>query len=84
MVYEEIYEPVEVITLFRDGKMRPVKFRWNGQVYKISNINGDWVNDEGSNRHYFYSVMAGGPDCFELSFDLRNLSWELTRVCLEG
>ena len=84
MVYEEVYEPIDVISVFQHGKMRPVKFKWNERVYKVDKINGGWVSDEGSNRYYHFSVAAGGPDCFELCFDLRNLSWELTRVCLEG
>ncbi len=84
MIYEDVFEPVEVITLFQHGKIKPVKFRWNDRVYKVSKINGGWVSDEGINRHYHFSVMSDGPDCFELTFDSRNMTWELTRVCMDG
>lgn len=84
MIYEEVYEPIEVITLFRHGKMRPVKFKWNERVYRVTQINGGWLSEEGANRYYHYSVMTGGPDCFELCFDSKNLTWELARVCLDG
>lgn len=84
MVYEDVFEPVEVITLFQHGKIQPLRFRWNERAYKISKINGGWVSDEGINRYYHFSVMSDGPDCFELTFDSRNMSWELSRVCMDG
>jgi len=84
MMYEDIFEPVEVITLFQYGKMKPLRFRWNERTYRISKIHGGWVSDEGINRFYHFSVSAEGPDCFELTFDSRNLTWELSRVCMEG
>jgi len=84
MIYEDVYEPVEVIAVFRNGRMQPLRFKWNERVYKIVKVNGGWVSDEGINRYYHYSVMVGGPDCFELCYDSRNMTWELARVCLEG
>jgi len=84
MVFEDIREPVEVITLFRNGIMQPLKFRWNNRVYKIDRVHGKWVSDEGLNKFFHYSVSAGSPDCFELCFSSGKLSWELTRVCMEG
>jgi len=84
MIYEDVFQRIEVITLFQHGKIKPLRFRWNERAYKISKINGGWVSDEGINRYYHFSVMSDGPDCFELTFDLRNMSWELSRVCMDG
>ncbi len=84
MVYEDVYDNVEVITLFQHGKVQPLRFKWNERVYKIMKINGGWVSDEGINRIYHFSVMSEGPDCYELTFDSRNMTWELTRVCMDG
>ncbi len=84
MLYEEIFEPIEVISLFRHGKLQPLKFKWNERVYKVSKVNGNWVSEEGANRFYHFSVSSEGPDFFELVFDMRNMTWELSRVCLEG
>ena len=84
MIYEDVFEGIEVISLFRNGKMQPLKFKWNERVYRVVKVNGTWVCDEGINRLYHYSVMSEGPDCFEITFDQRNMSWELSRVCLEG
>ena len=84
MTYEDVFQPIEVITLFQHGKIQPIKFRWNERVYKVEKVNGGWVSDEGINRMYHFSVMSQGPDCFELTYDSRSLKWELTRVCIEG
>ena len=84
MVYEDVNETIEVITVFRLGRMRPLKFRWKERVYQVSKINGGWVSDEGCNKHYHYSVSTGGPDCFELCFDVGDMQWQLTRVFMDG
>jgi len=84
MIYEDVFEKIDVISLFRNGKLVPLKFKWNERTYSIRKINGSWVCDEGINRLYHYSVTSEGPDCFEIVFDSRNMSWELSRVCLEG
>jgi len=84
MRYEDIGDPIEVITLFRDGSLKPLKFRWKDRVYKISRVNGGWLSDEGSTRFHHFSVMSEGPDVYELSYNTDSLHWELSRVCLVG
>ncbi len=85
MRYEEIGDPIEVITLFREGKMRPLKFRWKNDVFRIDRINGGWISDEGYNRRRHYAVCANeSPDVYELSYSIETMNWELTRVCLVG
>ncbi len=84
MRYEDIGDPIEVITLFQGGRMRPLKFRWNNRVYRVSKINGGWVSDEGYNRRRHYAVCADGPDVYEISYSIETMIWELTRVCLVG
>jgi len=84
MRFEDIGEPIEVIALFRAGKMTPVKFRWNGRVYRIERVNGGWKSDQGRERISHFSVMSEGPDVYEISCSLENLTWKIDRVCLEG
>ncbi len=84
MQFEEINDVIEVIALFRGGKIRPLKFRWRNRVYKIVRINGGWKSDLGRDRLSHYSVMADGPDVFEISCSMENNNWKLDRVCLEG
>ncbi len=84
MRFEDIADPIEVIALFRGGKMRPLKFRWRNREYKVERVNGGWMTDEGRCRFYHYSVMSDGPDVYEISYNSEKFHWLIDRVCLEG
>ena len=84
MVYEDIFESIEVISLFKEGIIKPLRFKWNGRVYKISRINGHWVSPQGYNKQYHFSLIADSSDYFEIVLDTSNFEWQLARVCLEG
>ena len=84
MVYEDIFEPIEVISLFKDGKIKPLRFKWNGRIYKINRLNGHWISPQGYTKQYHFSLMADTYDYFEIMFDTSNFEWQIARVCLEG
>ncbi len=84
MHYEELCEPIEVIAYFQHGKIIPLKFRWNGRVYKVRQVNGQWKENQGYAQQLHFSVQVEDSDCFELVFDTADFSWQLARVCLEG
>ncbi|GAB4341004.1 MAG: hypothetical protein Kow0037_27270 [Calditrichia bacterium] len=84
MYYEELFEPIEVISYFQNGKITPLKFRWNGRIYKIKQVTGHWKENQGYAQQHHFSVQVDGSDCFELLFDSSDFSWQLARVCLDG
>lgn len=84
MSYEEISDPIAVITFFENGKLHPLRFKWQGHVYKIRRVNSFWSVQSGIGRRYHFSVTVDSPDCFELIFDASNFKWQLARVYLEG
>ncbi len=84
MHYEELFEPIEVITRFRDGKIIPLKFRWNGRIYPVKKVHGHWKEQQGYSQQHHFSVQSDGPDTFELLFDSADFTWQLARVCLDG
>ncbi|APF17554.1 hypothetical protein [Caldithrix abyssi] len=84
MIFEDIFEPIEVISHFKDGQIRPLRFKWNGRVYKVHQLNGHWVSNQGYSKQYHFSVMADTSDYFELLFDSGNFDWQIARVCLDG
>lgn len=84
MIYEEVFEPVEVITIFQNGLMQPLRFRWKGNVYKVSKIHSHWTTPQGQACEHHFAVSAGSPDSFELVFNNDDLNWQLARVALEG
>ena len=84
MRFEDIFEPIEVITYFRDGQLQPLRFRWNGRVYKINHVHGQWQEHQGHGRQIHYSVSSDGPDNFEILFDSGDFTWQLARIGMEG
>jgi hypothetical protein len=84
MVYEEISEPVEVITFFENGRVHPLRFKWKGTVHRVRRVNGSWSSRDGERYKVYFSVSTDGPDCYELLFDATEFKWELTRVALDG
>ncbi|MFH0881560.1 MAG: hypothetical protein V2A56_01100 [bacterium] len=84
MRYEDIGDRIEMIALFRDGRIRPLKFRWRNRVHKVERVNGEWATDQGQTRLYHYSVMTSGPDVYELTYNSDSRGWVLARVCLVG
>jgi hypothetical protein len=81
---ERIEEPIEVIVLFSDGKLHPLRFRWRNIAHRISSVTSHWVEREGTSRIHHYAVLTDGADCFEIKFRARTMDWELARVYLEG
>lgn len=84
MTFEDIFEPIEVISYFKDGQLRPLRFRWNGRVYKIQQVNGHWVSHRGYNKQHHFSIISDSQDYFELQFDSTDFDWQVARVCLDG
>lgn len=84
MKIEEISELIEVIALFRQGHLAPLKFRWRERVYRVASVNGSWKRNEGRGRFYHFAVKSDGPDIFELSFHDDSQNWRLERISLTG
>lgn len=84
MRVEEIHEPIEVIAVFRKGKLSPLKFRWKGRTYAVSRVNGGWNTDEGETRFHHFAVMSVGPDIFELTYNQSTYEWIIEKVSLVG
>jgi hypothetical protein len=81
---ERIQEPIEVIALFSEGRLHPLRFRWRSIAHRISSVTSQWVEREGTSRIHHYAVLTENADCFEIQFRTRTMDWELARVYLEG
>ncbi|MBU1982807.1 hypothetical protein KJ815_00200 [bacterium] len=75
---------MEVIALFRDGRISPLKFRWRNRVFRVLRINGGWNSEEGTTRFHHFAVVSEGPDVYELSYNVRAHSWRIEKVSLVG
>jgi len=81
---EEINDPIDVMTVFREGKIRPVKFKWTGRTYAVSRVAYSWVTKEGSYPVHHFSVLTDGNSVYELLFNTYTLDWVLAKVHLIG
>jgi hypothetical protein len=79
-MFESLNEPVDVLTAFLDGRVRPLRFRWKGRVVRVSRVTGEWNRREGSNRLTYFSVEGAGAETYELCYDPRGPRWILCKA----
>lgn len=79
-MFETLNQPVDVLTAFLDGRVRPLRFRWKGRVIRVRKVTGEWSRREGSNRLTYFSVEGPGAETYELCYDPRDLSWILCKA----
>ena len=83
MLIEEIDEPIDVIALFHGGKLRPIRFQWNGRTYPVKAVHSSWEDREGIHRRCFFSLAAAGST-YHIHLRTQDLLWVLDRVVLDG
>ena len=72
---QEIEQPIDVIAVFQQGRMIPVRFRRNGRVIKIVRVTGRWKTDEGRFRIKHFAVIDGNSQFCQLSYGERTGEW---------
>lgn len=79
-MFESLNDPVDVLTVFEDGRVRPIRFRWRGKVVRALKVTGQWTRREGSTHLRYFSVEGATSDTYELCYDPRGPSWILCRA----
>jgi hypothetical protein len=82
-MYQEMDEPIEVVVLFQNNRMKPSRFRWNGRVYHVSEVTGDWKTDVGAYRVRHFAVVDDSSNFFQLSYDERKTCWVISKIWVE-
>jgi hypothetical protein len=80
MTFESLSDPVDVLTAFVDGRIQPLRFRWQGRVVRVRRVTGEWNRREGSTRLRYFSVECRGDETYELCYDPRGPRWILSRA----
>ena len=83
IMVQEMNEPIDVLSVFREGKVQPLKFKWAGRTYPVSRIAYSWTTRKGAHPIHHFSLMAGTKDVYEILFDSYTMVWMLSRVHLE-
>jgi hypothetical protein len=79
-MFDSLNDPVDVLTAFVDGQVRPLRFRWRGKVVRVRKVTGTWQRREGSSMVQYFSIDGGGADSYELCYDPRAARWILSRA----
>ena len=79
-MFESLNDPVDVLTAFVDGSMRPIRFRWQGRVVRVRRVTGQWARREGQAVLRYFAVQGAKDDSYELCYDARGPSWVLSRA----
>ncbi|MBK7369117.1 MAG: hypothetical protein IPJ04_14790 [Candidatus Eisenbacteria bacterium] len=79
-MFESLNDPVDVLTAFVDGAMRPIRFRWQGRVVPVRQVTGQWNRREGQAVLRYFAVQGPHEESYELCFDSRGPRWVLNRA----
>jgi hypothetical protein len=82
-MYQDIEETVDVIALFENGVLKPLRFRWNGRAIRIAQITGTWKADVGQQKIRYFAVLDRASNFFQLAYDERNTAWMLNKIWVE-
>jgi hypothetical protein len=83
-MFESLNEPVDVITAFVEGGLKPLRFRWQGRVLQVKQVTGQWSRREGGSVLRFFAIETPAAESYELCYDPRGPRWILSRAWREG
>ena len=79
---ETINEPIEVIAAFKQGKLEPAQFLWQGREILVKKINLAYSSWEGRTKFYYFAV-TDSVNYFKLQFNAESLNWTLLESYVE-
>jgi hypothetical protein len=77
---QEIDQPIDVIALFQEGKIIPVRLRWNERVIKIVRVTGTWKTSKGRSTIRHFAVVDKDSQFCQLSYRERTSEWFLDKI----
>lgn len=81
-MFENINEPIDVISKFSENKLIPLKFLWHNREYFVKKINLAYSAREGQSKLYYFAV-SDEANYFKLQFNSENLNWTLLETYVD-
>jgi hypothetical protein len=81
---EEVNEPIDVVTVFREGRMAPVKLRWAGCTHGIARVAYRWVTREGAYPVHHFSVVTDTDQIYEIVLNTQTMRWSIVKIHMQG
>jgi hypothetical protein len=79
-MFESLNDTVDVLSVFVDGRVRPLRFRWQGRVVRVRRVTGEWNRREGQSLVRYFAVEGDRSETYELCYDPRGPKWVLSRA----
>ena len=73
-------EAIDVISVFRRGTIKPVKFRYAGRTHKVGKVLYTWVTRDGNFPVYHFSVTTQDGERFHIQLKTYQMDWLLSAV----
>ncbi len=83
-MYQKLNEPVDTLVYFEGAKIKPLRFRWNGHVYRIKEITAHWQTRRGIYVQKRFTAVDFSENYFQLCYDLSKNGWQITRMLRES
>lgn len=69
-------DPIKIVCRFQGGKVTPLSFEWHQRPYKIERIVFRFQTNQGTEPLLIFSCETT-EGVFDLSFNLKTLSWRI-------
>ncbi|MCX5714247.1 MAG: hypothetical protein NT033_05460 [Candidatus Omnitrophica bacterium] len=70
---------IEVLALFKAGKIYPQSFNWNNKTYPVQRVTYNWQERCGT-QIINYFALACGDDLYQVSFNNTSFGWRLEKI----
>lgn len=81
-MFNQINEIIDVVAIFKDGKLTPAKFSWQGREYRVERVNLRYSRFEGRSKVCYFAVNDLS-NYFKLRFDTDKMQWILVENYVE-
>jgi hypothetical protein len=82
-MYQDLDDLIDVIVIFENHRLRPVRFRWKGHIHKIARVTGAWKAREGEHAIRHFAVVESKANYFQLTYTERLTKWAISKIWVE-
>ena len=72
-------ERIDVLAYFKQAKIYPESFTWNGRQYRIETITYNWQERLGQALVNYFSVLSCGQ-MYQISFNNFTFRWQIDKL----
>ncbi len=83
-MYEKINERIDTLVFFDGSQIKPLRFRWNGRIYRIKEVTANWQTRRGIYIQKRFTAVDRSENYFQLCYDLSKTGWSITSVLQEN